>query len=133
MSEPVIIPPPAARPDPAAGVDARGSHIVIVEWGDDYVGDVAPLHVHHEDDEAWHVLSGRLRFRFGDREVIVDAGSTVLAPAGTPHTFGNPGPGPVRYLIVTSTRLNEMIADLHRVDRSEHAAIFRRYGSELLE
>lgn len=45
--------------------------------------EVAPLHVHHVDDEAWHVGSGALRFRFEDEEVIARAGATVLVPAGT--------------------------------------------------
>lgn len=132
-SEPIILPPPAGRADPTAGVEARGKNLVIGEWGGDHVGEVAPLHVHHTDDEAWRVLSGTLRFRTSDREILAEAGTTVLVPAGVAHTFGNAGPGPVRYLIVTSKRLNELISELHRVDRSEHPAVFRRYDSELLE
>jgi hypothetical protein len=45
------------------------SDFVIVEWTD--AGDsgyewIAPLHVHHADDEAWYVLEGGLRFAIGD-------------------------------------------------------------------
>jgi mannose-6-phosphate isomerase-like protein (cupin superfamily) len=133
MPEPVVLPPPSGRADPSAGVQACGANLVIGEWGGAFVGYVAPLHVHHSDDEAWHVLSGTLRFRFGEHEVIAEAGSTVVAPAGLPHTFGNAGPGVARYLIVTTKRLNELIEELHKVDKSEHAAVFRKYDSELLE
>jgi hypothetical protein len=37
---------------------------VIVRWKAE-VGDhwIAPLHVHHHDDEAWYVLSRQLGFR----------------------------------------------------------------------
>jgi mannose-6-phosphate isomerase-like protein (cupin superfamily) len=47
-----------------------GSDFVIVEWADEGESDyewIAPLHVHHGDDEAWYVLEGVLRFRLGDK------------------------------------------------------------------
>jgi mannose-6-phosphate isomerase-like protein (cupin superfamily) len=96
-------------------------------------GEVAPLHVHDADDEAWHVISGALRFRFQDHEVIAEADSTVLVPAGTPHTFGNAGLGPSRFVIILPTRLDELINQLHASAISEHPAIYRRHQSELLE
>ena len=108
--------------------------MVIQDWpADGPAREVAPLHVHHADDEAWHVVSGALRFRFADEEVIARAGATVLVPAGVAHTFGNAGPEPSRYIIILPARLDEMIALLHEADRAEHAAIYRRYDSELLE
>lgn len=95
--------------------------------------EVAPLHVHHSDDEAWYVIEGALRFRFADRELIATAGSTVLVPAGVPHTFGNAGPDPSRYLIIVPTRLQEMISRLHEVDSAERASVYEQYDSQLLE
>ena len=79
------------------------------------------------------MISGELRFRFADEEVIAGAGSTVLVPAGVAHTFGNAGPEASRYIIILPARLDEMISLLHEADRAEHAAIYRRYESELLE
>jgi mannose-6-phosphate isomerase-like protein (cupin superfamily) len=95
--------------------------------------EVAPLHVHHADDEAWHVISGALRFRFADREMIAEAGSTVLVPAGVPHTFGNAGPRPSRFIIILPARLDDLISELHQADSSAHSAIYRKFESELLE
>lgn len=129
-SEPLIIP---AEPG-SDGRVIKGPSLVIGDWnaeGTDHY--VAPLHVHHADDEAWHVVSGALRFRFADREFIAAAGASVLAPAGTAHTFGNAGPGPSRYIIILPTRLDELINLLHNSDPAEHPEIYRRYESELLE
>jgi mannose-6-phosphate isomerase-like protein (cupin superfamily) len=118
----------------APGLAVRGASLVIQDWpAEGLAGDVAPLHVHHADDEAWHVVSGALRFRFADEEVIAGAGATVLVPAGVAHTFGNAGPEPSRYIIILPARLDEMIGLLHEADPAEHAAIYRRYDSELLE
>src|SRR5215469_14703555 len=38
------------------------------------------LHVHHAEDEAWHMLDGELTFRYADREEIVRSGTTVFVP-----------------------------------------------------
>ena len=116
------------------GLEVRGASLVIQDWpAEGLASELAPLHVHHADDEAWHVVSGALRFRFADKEVIAVAGSTVLVPAGVPHTFGNAGPEPSRFIIILPARLDELIRQLHGADRAEHTAIYRRYESELLE
>jgi mannose-6-phosphate isomerase-like protein (cupin superfamily) len=97
MSQPFVF-------EPGQVVGAKGVGFEMREWSHG-PNDGPPMHVHDSDDEAWHVLEGTLRFRFSDRTVDVRAGGTVFAPAGTPHTYGNPGPGDVRYLIVTTSRL----------------------------
>src|SRR5206468_9569399 len=78
---------------------------VIAEWRD--AGGppgpprlIAPRHLHRRDDEAWYVLEGTLRIQVGKREVVAPAGSAVFVPRGMAHTYWNPGPGPVRYLLV---------------------------------
>lgn len=131
-TEPLIIRPKGDSE--SAGELIMGSHLVIGSYpASGIASEVAPLHVHHEDDEAWHVISGALRFRFEDREMIAEAGSTVLVPAGVAHTFGNAGPAPSRFIIIVPTRLHQLIRDLHARNRSDHEEIYRRYTSELLE
>jgi mannose-6-phosphate isomerase-like protein (cupin superfamily) len=121
-------------PGSGSGRAVRGTTLVIGDWTADAADrEVAPLHVHHADDEAWHVVSGVLRFRFTGRQVTAPAGATVLVPAGTPHTFGNVGPGPSRFIIILPARLDELISQLHASDPAEHSEIYRRYESELLE
>ncbi len=132
MPEPSLIIPPQAGNAP--GVAVRGARLVIQDWpAEGLANEVAPLHVHHADDEAWHVMSGALRFRIAEKEVIARAGSTVLVPAGVAHTFGNLGPEPSRYIIILPARLDELISLLHEASPEDHAEIYRRYESELLE
>jgi mannose-6-phosphate isomerase-like protein (cupin superfamily) len=130
-SEPLIIPSTSGE---GGGIVIRGSELVIGDWSASGTArEVAPLHVHYSDDEAWHVISGALRFRFEDREVVVGAGSSVLAPAGVAHTFGNAGPGSSRFIIILPSRLDQLIERLHETDKTQHAAIYERYASQLLE
>jgi hypothetical protein len=128
---PMIIPP---QPADGEGSAVRGTALVVCDWPLEGTGrEVAPLHVHHADDEAWHIVSGALRFRFAGQEYTAEAGSTVLVPAGVPHTFGNAGPQPSRFILILPTRLDELISELHRSDRAEHPDIYRRYQSEILD
>jgi hypothetical protein len=91
----------------------------------------AALHVHHADDDAWHVLDGTLRFRFIDRVVNVGSGGTVFVPAGVAHAYEAFA---ARYLIILTPCLDALIAELQQsADRAQHAAVYRRYESELLE
>jgi len=47
-------------------------------------GAVVPEHSHPNEQIAT-VLSGRVRFRLGDEEVVVDALASVLITGGVPH------------------------------------------------
>jgi quercetin dioxygenase-like cupin family protein len=49
--------------------------------------DSPPLHVHHTEDEAFHVLEGTLRLRVDGRDHEARAGECLLAPRGVPHTY----------------------------------------------
>jgi hypothetical protein len=126
MPEPIIAIPSAdgARPQ----VKADGQSFVIREWRGSGPG---ALHVHHLDDEAWHVLEGSLHFRFGDHELDAPAGSTIFVPAGVPHTYQAHD---ARYLVIMPPRLVALIAELQAArDHATHAAIYRKYESTLLE
>src|ERR1044072_2226827 len=48
-----------------------------------------PLHVHHHQEEAIHVLNGRFRVRTGEELPPLDPGGFASLPAGLPHTFLN--------------------------------------------
>ena len=96
---------------------------------------IAPLHLHNDDDEAWYVLEGKLCVKVGDDTVEAAGGAAVLAPKGTPHTYWNPDPAPVRYLLIMTPRIYQLIQAIHATqDRSADAmrALFKSYDSELL-
>jgi uncharacterized RmlC-like cupin family protein len=110
---------------------------LVEEWNDRGGGAdpplyIAPLHIHHEDDEAWCVLEGRLVVRLGERDVELGPGDGVMALRGVPHTYWNPAPEPARYLLVMTPRIRALIAALHEPGASDHAAIFAAHASELL-
>jgi quercetin dioxygenase-like cupin family protein len=50
-------------------------------------GDSPPLHVHHTEDEVFHVVEGDLRLRVGDVELRLGAGGTARAPKRVAHTY----------------------------------------------
>ena len=127
MSQPNSVAAVVTRPGEQASGD--GSTFCLRDWR----GTGPPLHVHHHDDEAWHVLEGTLNFRLGsgERRIEVQAGGTVFVPAGVPHTWE--APPDARYLLVLTPRLRDLIAALHAGISSEEAAtVYRSYDSELL-
>lgn len=64
------------------------------------VGQGPPLHHHDEQDEAWFVLDGTLRFRLGDEVTTVSTGSWAFVPRGVDHAFQNVGDAPARILVM---------------------------------
>jgi len=117
---------------------------VIAEWSDPGAPSgseaspprwIAPLHLHRNDDEGWYVLEGKLCVKVGDDTVEVAAGAAVLVPRGTPHTYWNPDPAPVRYLLIMTPRIHQLIQAIHATqDRTPDAmrALFETYDSQLL-
>ncbi len=106
----------------------KGETLVIHEWagsGPDY------MHVHYEDDEAWHVLEGSLIFTFPDRRVEAAAGTTVAVPAGLPHTYAVAA-HPCRYLIILTPRLDALIKELMETPFAKHGEVLKKYRSEII-
>ena len=122
MTQPII-----ARDRQA--IQAQGQSFDLHEWtgsGPDQ------LHVHHRDDEAWHVLEGTLTFRFRDSSLEAPAGSSVFVPAGVAHSYFE-AHGPTRYLIVMTPRLRELINELHSTPFGQHPEVMKKFDSEILE
>ena len=114
--------------DSSQRFSATGSSFSMHEWRG---SGPAILHVHHADDEAWHVLEGVLKFRFSDRTVEVAAGGTMFVPAGVAHTYEAID---ARYLIILTPRLDALIKALQgEKDRTRHPAIYHAHQSEMLE
>jgi mannose-6-phosphate isomerase-like protein (cupin superfamily) len=135
MNSPILAPPLAGTV-----LGSAGSDFVIAEWKD--AGGppgpprwIAPLHLHRGDDEAWYVLEGTLCVRVGKDIVEAKAGSAVLVPRGTAHTYWNPDPGQTRYLLVMTSNIYSLIQDIHAMtERSPAAlaAVFAKHDSELV-
>jgi quercetin dioxygenase-like cupin family protein len=109
------------------------------------VGSMPPLHVHHRDDETFHVLQGELRLFVGDRELVLSVGQAAVAPRGTPHTYSVQD-SDARFLVVNSPagfdQFVQAVADpssrheLPPADRPADPAALARaaaeYGIEIL-
>ena len=136
MNSPILAPPLAGNV-----LGSVAASFVVAEWKD--AGGppgpprwIAPLHLHRNDDEAWYVLEGTLCVRVGSDVVEARAGSSVLVPRGTPHTYWNPSPGLTRYLLVMTPNIYALIQDIHALtDRSPAAlnAVFAKHNSERVE
>ena len=66
--------------------EGRGAGMTVLE-ARMHPGHAPPLHIHRDEDEAFHLLEGAMRFRCGDDEFDVGVGDFVLVPRGTPHAF----------------------------------------------
>jgi mannose-6-phosphate isomerase-like protein (cupin superfamily) len=115
-----------------------GNDFIVAEWQD--AGGppgppryIAPLHVHHGDDEAWYVLEGMLCVRVGDKIIEAAAGSCVFVPKGTPHTYWNPTQDRTRYLLIMTPSIYNLVKDIHADHSPEKLKeVFARYNSEIL-
>jgi hypothetical protein len=122
---------------PLLGDRLDGREFVIGEYvdeGETSAGrPIAPLHVHHADDEAWYVLEGALGFIRGEERIEAPAGSGVLVPRGVPHSFWNAAGAHTRYLIVMTPKIAALVDALHEPGGTDDLpGLFRRFDSELL-
>jgi mannose-6-phosphate isomerase-like protein (cupin superfamily) len=135
MDSPTIVPPLAGQV-----LGSQDNSFVIAEWQDAGAPPgpprwIAPKHVHHKDDEAWYVLEGVLGVLVGDKEVEARTGAAVMVPRGTPHTYWNAGAGRLRYLLVMTANIHQLIQDIHALKEKTPATlkeVFQKHDSELL-
>ena len=100
---------------------------VIEHWMPE--GEAPPLHIHHSEDEIFHVIEGRMRIRIAGREVIAGPGDTILAPRGIPHGFRVESPAGARCLTVTCGRdFETMVREVGRPARMAGLPPFQPVG-----
>jgi mannose-6-phosphate isomerase-like protein (cupin superfamily) len=61
-----------------------------------------PPHYHLNEDEAFHILEGRVAFLLNEEWNEIGPGGTAFMPRGIVHTFKNVGDEPSRMLIITA-------------------------------
>jgi quercetin dioxygenase-like cupin family protein len=64
-------------------------------------GDSPPQHVHHNEDEVFHLLQGELLVRVDDQDMTVRAGDILCAPKGIPHTYRVTSDEGARFTVTT--------------------------------
>lgn len=60
----------------------------------------APLHIHHDADEAIYILEGQFQVTMDGQQIGVSAGAFVFVPRDTPHTIANVGADVGRLLVL---------------------------------
>jgi quercetin dioxygenase-like cupin family protein len=95
--------------------------------------DGPPLHRHADEDEAWYILEGQLRFKLGAELSEAPSGTFVFVPRGTSHCFQNIGDAPARILVLFTPsgmeRFFDRFADVPRGAAAPQA--FRDIGQEV--
>lgn len=98
--------------DPEASLNVLGDTQYVLLTGEDTEGRFAlmenenppgvgpPPHVHRNEDEAFHVLEGRVAFEVDGERVVGEAGATMFLPRGSTHTWEVVGDEPARMLIM---------------------------------
>jgi mannose-6-phosphate isomerase-like protein (cupin superfamily) len=64
-------------------------------------GDSPPLHVHHEQDEVFVLITGEARIHLSGRDIEACAGDCLLIPKGEPHSYLATSADGVRFLTIT--------------------------------
>ena len=117
-----------------------GTDVIATEYADaggfhDPPRWIAPMHVHHRDDEAWYVLEGKLFFIVDGMTFTAGPGEAVLVPHGAAHAFRNALAEQARYILVTPPSIRAILEELEgpggRSD-AELEALFARHDGEFL-
>src|SRR5262249_18789959 len=80
----------------AISAETGGAYSVYVATIPPHMG--APLHIHHQETEAFYILEGALDFVAGDRTIRAASGDFLQVDKGVIHGYTNTGPVPARYL-----------------------------------
>ena len=112
-------------------------------------GAEVPLHVHHNEDEAFYILEGEMTFYVGEETIKAGPGSFLFGPRDVPHTYTvDSGPARLLFLLTpagfegfiretsepaTSTTLPPPPEEPpDEAEMEELMAIAARYGNEIV-
>ena len=69
-----------------SGIDTDGE-LAIFEQTSLSQGRGTPLHIHHTQDEIFHVLEGAYYFQVGDEKYNLTIGESIFLPRKVPHAW----------------------------------------------
>jgi mannose-6-phosphate isomerase-like protein (cupin superfamily) len=82
-----------------AGAATTGGNLFLMEVLAP-AGDSPPLHVHHDEHEAFYVIEGELEIVCGTERFRAGPGAFAFLPSGIAHTFRVLGDQPARMLTI---------------------------------
>jgi mannose-6-phosphate isomerase-like protein (cupin superfamily) len=78
-------------------------------------GDTPPTHMHHDEDEVFHLLEGEVEFDLGGRRRRIGPGETVVAPRTVAHCFRVLSPEGARFLtLVVGGQFESFVREIGR-------------------
>ena len=81
-----------------ATAEETGGRLAVIDVTE-APGAEAPLHLHHNEDEAFYVLEGTVTIEIGGETVEAAPGDLAWAPRGVPHRY-TAGPEGCRMLFI---------------------------------
>jgi len=70
------------------------------------------LHIHHREDESFHILQGTLTVQVGGKTIVASPNDFVFLPRGVEHCFKNTGSNDAKFLVlVTPAGLENFFAE----------------------
>jgi quercetin dioxygenase-like cupin family protein len=121
--DPIVLKPGEGEAITVAGSEVRfraegkhtGGNLGVTEYTAAPGFPGPPAHTHREMWDMFYVLTGKLQFRVGADVVEGPAGTFVLVPPGTVHTFSNPYEEPARFLsLVAPAGLEQYFKELSK-------------------
>ena len=148
MTEPIVLQPGEGRtfpmgPDPVRVLvepSASGGAFAIVEAAISPGVPGPPPHIHTDGlEELWYVLDGELEFMVGETTIRAGRGGFAHVPAGTLHTFANPGNETARWIgifrpasgLVMIEQVAEVLAVPGEPDVARLMEVFATHGVEV--
>lgn len=96
-------------------------------------GAAAPGHFHHDVDELFIVLEGRIRVTCSNLKFDAGPGSAMFIPRGSAHSFVNETDADARLLSVFSPGgMEAMFREASRTRPDDIAAMARRHRTEVV-
>src|SRR5215831_4042864 len=69
-------------------------------------------HIHHREDESFHILQGTLTLQVGGKTIVASPNDFVFLPRGVEHCFKNTGRNDAKFLVlVTPAGLENFFAE----------------------
>jgi len=140
-----------ARSDLPHDVEVISDRMLVLirgEHTDDYFallhsitapGEGPPMHLHHREDETYHILDGEYEFRVADTTILAGRGDTVYGPRSIPHTYRNIGKHPAKMLVLLTPggfeRFFERVGELARAGITDPQSLTQaaaQFGCDIL-
>lgn len=93
-----------------------------------------PLHLHENQFEVFHVISGNITFEVDGKRMDVQAGGVAVIPPGVAHTFANKSndPSVIHFELLPSGKSEAFFEKLVAGDFEDVPAFFEKHGLRLL-